>query len=292
MCDPLFVPAITYIQTTFFDRVRSAARANIAKIAAKHALCELDTDGRLPALEYANRAAIVLYAFAQRDRELVRAALVAQRESFQKLDGEMQLRALDRLGDHDYFWSLVDEALAERLQQMLLSLPVPTGPWDDALSPEVAVHLAIVRSDYARARLPQLEARFSTLSLEHRMNVVASAPAPYFVAAVLGFISEAGGWRIGEQAGQLLVQHAPFLTVDTLQTALTDWADNSQCREAFQMPELAVGLFRSTAHLGLGQAAAFVTFLGQVQALAKKGDSYYRYPALEAALRAAGCPVP
>ena len=53
------------------------------------------------------------------------------------------------------------------------------------------------------------------------------------------------------------------------------------------MPDLAVTLFRSTAHLGANQAEAFVGFLGEVQALAKD-DSYYRYPALEAALRAAG----
>lgn len=58
-----------------------------------------------------------------------------------------------RLGDHDYFWDLVDDALAERLQQMLLSLPVPTAPWE-ALPLYVASRLAIVRSDYARTRLP------------------------------------------------------------------------------------------------------------------------------------------
>jgi hypothetical protein len=97
------------------------------------------------------------------------------------------------------------------------------------------------------------------------MNVVATAPPPYFVPAVLGFISEAVSFRVGEQAGQLLVQHAPFLTVDNLQTALAACADNSQGREAAQMPDLAVASFRSTAHLGAGQAAAFVTFLDQVQ---------------------------
>lgn len=286
-CDPSFVPAITHIQITFYDRVRSAARTNIAKIAAKHALRELDPDGRLPAAEYANRAAIVLYAFAQRDRELVRAALAAQREPFQGLDGEVQLRAMARLGDQDYFWSLVDEPLAERLQQMLLGLPIPAASWD-ALPLHVAAYLAIVRSGYARTRLPQLEQRFTTLTLLHRMNVAASSPAPYFVPAVVGFIDEANSWRIGEQAGQLLLQHAPFLTVETLQDALTAWAGNSQCREASQMPELAVSLFRSTSHLGTGQAAAFTTFLAEVQAQANQGDSYYRYPALEAALRATG----
>jgi hypothetical protein len=286
-CDPSFVPAIAHIQATFFDRVRAAARTNIAKIAAKHALRELDPDGRLPAAEYANRAAVVLYAFALRDRELVRSAIAAQREPFQKLDGEIQLRAMARLGDHDYFWDLVDDALAGRLQQLLLSLPVPAESWEP-LPLEMAAPLSIVRSDYARVRLPLLEQRFTTLTLPQRMSVVASVPAPYFVPTVLRFISEAGGWRIGEQAGQLLVQHGPFLTVETLKVALTAWADNSQCREAAQMPDLAVALFRSTTHLGIEQGKAFANFLGEVQAQAKKGDSYYRYPALEAALYTAG----
>jgi hypothetical protein len=54
------------------------------------------------------------------------------------------------------------------------------------------------------------------------------------------------------------------------------------------MPDLTVTLFRSTAFRGADQVAAFVTFLGEVQALARSGDGYYRYPALEAALTAAG----
>lgn len=286
-CDPSFVPAIEHLQTTFYDRVRSAARTNIAKVAAKHALRELDPDGRQPPIEYANRAAVVLYAFAQRDRDLVRKALAGQQEALQQLGGEKLLRAMARLGDQDYFWSLVDEALAERLQQMLLKLPIPPQQWD-ALPLEVAVPLAIVRSDDARTRLPLLEQRFEELTSLHRMNIVATQPAPYFVPAVLGFLSEAWSFRVGEQAGQLLVQHAPFLTIDALQKALTAWADNGQCRTAMQMPDLAVALFRSTTYLGTDQATAFVTFLDKVQALTDDDDSYYRYPALESTLHAAG----
>jgi hypothetical protein len=120
------------------------------------------------------------------------------------------------------------------------------------------------------------------------MNVVSIQLAPYFVPAVVGFLSGAWNFRVGEQAGQLLVQHAPFLTVDAVRAALTAWADNSQCREAQQMPDLALALFRGTAHLGAAQPTVFVDFLGKVQSLASEGDSYYRYPALEGTLRAAG----
>lgn len=120
------------------------------------------------------------------------------------------------------------------------------------------------------------------------MDVVATRPHPYFVPTVLKFIEEAGSWRTGEQAGQFLVLHGPFLNSADLQSALAAWADNDQCRTAIQMPELAVALFRYTAHLGPAQATAFVNFLTKVQSLADESDSYYRYPALEGVLRAAG----
>lgn len=55
-----------------------------------------------------------------------------------------------------------------------------------------------------------------------------------------------------------------------------------------QMPDLAVALFRATAHLGHAQLKMFVDFFEKVQSLAQEGDSYYRYLALEESLRAAG----
>ncbi|SMC72117.1 hypothetical protein [Lentzea albidocapillata] len=285
-CDPSFVPAVSHIQANFYDRVRATARTNIVKLAAKHALRELDTGGRLPNIEYANRSALVLYAFAQRDRELVRSAVAGQRIHFQTLEGEVQLRALVRLGDQDFFWDLVDRPLCERLEG-LLTRTLGAESWEP-LRADIAASLATVTSSYTRARIPALEQRFATLSELHRMNVVATRPHPYFVPVVLKFLAEAGSWRTGEQAGQLLVQHSFFLRIEDLQTALTAWANNYECRTAAQMPDLAVALFRNTASLGAEQPAAFVSFLARVQSLAEVGDSYYRYPSLEAALRAEG----
>ncbi|MER5432887.1 hypothetical protein [Streptomyces sp. NPDC002588] len=285
-CDPSFVPVVSHIQTNFFDRVRKAARSNIAKLAAKHALRELDPNKRLAAIEYADRSALVLLAFAQRDRELVRSAVAGQRESFQTLDGETQLRALVRLCDQDFFWEMVDEPLRERLQG-LLTRNITAAVWEP-LRADIAASLAVVSSSYARERIPALEQHFADLPELHRMNVVATRPHPYFVPAVLQFIEEAGSWRTGEQAGQLLVQHGAFLSIKDLGAALTTWADNHECRTAAQMPDLAVALFRNTAHLGLAQPAEFVSFLSRVQSMAEERDSFYRYPALEAVLRAGG----
>lgn len=287
ICDPNFVPTLPHIQATFFDRVRSAARDNIVKFAAKHALLELPPAPDVPAAEHADRMAIALSAFAQRDRELVRSAVAEQGERFQALEGHTQLRALARLGEQDYFWSIVNDSLALRLQD-LLNRPATVAD-TDPLPGFAAASLAMVRSRYVRDRLPALEARFGALPELHKVGVVAAArPDPYFVPIVLQFIKNAGSFRMGEQAGQLLVQHAPFLTIDDLQSVLSDWCNNTQCRQAGMMPGLAVHLFHGTAHLGPDRGGPFADFLNAVRALEEAGG-YYTYVALESAARAAGC---
>ncbi|MFI9552727.1 hypothetical protein [Nonomuraea endophytica] len=285
ICDPFFVPSHPHMQATFFDRVRTATRKTIVTFAAKHALLELDPEGRLPVAEHSDRMALALIAFAQRDRELVRTAVFGQSERFQVLEGASQLRALVRLGDQDFFWSMVDQALAARLQEMVVKLPT-TAEWEP-LPPVTAAALAMVRSQYARERLPGLEARLAELSWTHRLGVATVHPDPYFVPTVVQFIDEAGSWRSGEQAGRMLVQHASFLTLQTLREALNGWWENPECRTAAEMPNLAVLLFHGTSHLGPQRASAFIEFLTNIRALEAEG-SYYSYPLLEEALSRAG----
>ncbi|GAA5091171.1 hypothetical protein [Nocardia iowensis] len=280
--DPSFVPTVPYIQATFFDRVRSATKQTIVNLAAKHAVLEIDTPGQLSAADYADRMAVALDAFAQRDRESVRAAVAKQKERFRTLDGATQLRTLGRLGDHDYFWSSVDRALATRLLGLL---DAPSSVAEGQAFPrDLAAGLAVVRSRDAREGLPGLEQRFEDLPWIDRMAVVIAArPDPYFLPSVLEFIKEAWSFRTGEQAGRLLIKHAPFLTVDILATALENWCTNVQCRRASEMPEIAVRLLQHTAHLGQSRAKPFAEFLSGVQEMEEEGD-YYSYPALEAAL--------
>jgi hypothetical protein len=89
----------TTFRAAYFDRVRAATRRNITSIAAKHALLELDPDGRLDAPLYADRSAIVLSAFALRDRGLVRDAVVGLRDRFRHSSPDRQRPALG-LVDH------------------------------------------------------------------------------------------------------------------------------------------------------------------------------------------------
>jgi hypothetical protein len=119
------------------------------------------------------------------------------------------------------------------------------------------------------------------------LSVTAARPDPHFVPAVIQLVQEAPSWRSGEKVGRLLVQYAPFLTVDTLRAALDAWCDNDQCRRAADMTNLAVAPFHGTAHLGTARSEVFATFLTNVQALEGE-DDYYSYPALKEALATAG----
>lgn len=285
ICDPLFTPSRPHIQATFHDRVREATRKTIIRVAAKSAMLELDPDGRMPAAEHADRMAIALQAFAERARDMVRDAVGEARERLQMLDGATQLRVLVRMADHDYFWASVDQPLVDRFQN-LLSVPITVGQ-RDSLSPDVASSLALVGSPLATARLPILAARFDELPERHQKTVIAARPSKFFVPSVIGFLQTAGSWSAGGQAGRLLVQHASFLLVETLQDALTAWHDNGECRLASDMPALAVQLFHATAHLGSARGSVFTDFV--VKCKASEGDNgFYSYPALQTALQTAG----
>ncbi|WP_280388086.1 hypothetical protein [Nocardia wallacei] len=286
VCDPYFVASTPHIQAAFYDRVRAAARTNLVKFAAKHALLELDPAGRMSAIDHADRMAVALDAFAQRDRELVRAVMSKFTDRFQTLDGATQLRALIRLGAHDYFWDVLDQPLVTRLENMIYAR-IPDSEWDQ-LPGDVAAAMALARSPFVRQQLPELEVRLSALQPMHRMSVLTSAdPDPYFVSAVLQSLRDAWSYRAAEQVGRLLVQYARFLNNGELRAALSAWSGNAQCRQAIDMLGLAVQLFHGTGQLGDSRGALFREFLEAVRA-EEDETSYYTYADLEQGLQAAG----
>ncbi|MEU8156108.1 hypothetical protein AB0B94_20835 [Micromonospora sp. NPDC048986] len=286
ICDSSFSPTPAHLQAAFFDRVRSAAQRRIIQLAAKSALLELDPGGLLPAIEHADRMAVALEAFAARNRALVREAVTGQRDKFRTIDGPAQTRALIRFADEDYFWDLVDEGLANRLQDLVVQVPVSTPGQLTAV--QAITTLALVRSPLVRERLPKLEAHFLAHSWWDQMTVAGAHPDRYFAELIPGYLTQAGAWRVGEQVGQLLVKHARFLTLDILSAALTAWVENYQCRTANLMETIAVDLWNQTAHLGPARTEAFQNFL--TRAREHEGDTaapgYYTYRALELALTA------
>lgn len=293
-CDPGFVAdAVSHIQATFYDRVREAARRNIAKLAAKHALLELPAGSVLPTV-YADRSAAVLVAFAQRDRLMVRDAVASQAENFNQLGADAQLRGLARLADQDYFWDIIDDPLAERLSKHLQDMALPGTP-ESQSSAEVIAALATVSIDRARAQMPVLEQIFESLRYMSslRMRIVELRIGQYFVPAMLEILETVGTWRDAEAAGRLLVRFAlgNWLSLEDLTAALEKWAQNVNCRTAAEMPTTAVLLYAATSSLGAARNDIFHRFLIDVRRQAEEnGDSdRYGYPELGQQLAKSGC---
>lgn len=277
-CSPAFVPSIAHIQTTYLDRVRPATRRNLAAVAAKHALLEIDPDGRMDPENYADRSAIVLKAFAVRERDLVRDELSLLRDRFRQAGPESQRRALGRLGDQDVFWDMTDSSLVDHLNNLVGQRITVTV--FEPLPSRIATAISLVAIESVRSRLPELEPQFNRLSPHQKASVIEARSAPYFVPSIVKLLSLHISYRFGEVAGQLLVEHAPFLTMQDLSLALDAWAGNDQCWRAGLMPEAAVNLLVATRHLGDDRADVFRGFLNNVLGQNDPQDDYYNYPAL------------
>lgn len=281
-CATSFAATAAHIQSTFYDRVRSATRRNITNIAAKHALLELDPDGRLERIRYADRSAEVLCALALRDGDLVRREVVGLRERFRTVGSNVQRRALARLGDQDFLWDMLDGPLIEHLNALIGESP--GSPEHEQLNEATASALALVAVDSVRLQLPALEEQLTQLPPIHLASVIAARADPFFVPYIVNLLKRAMNWRFGEQVGRLLIAHAPMLTSDQLAEALRNWAHNVDCRSASEMPAAAVEVLHRTAHLGPQRFDLFRSFLDDVRLYSAGQDAYYTYPALEEAL--------
>ncbi|GAA1264161.1 hypothetical protein Psi02_76280 [Planotetraspora silvatica] len=283
VAEPLFSARPTHLLATFFNRVRPAARRRIVDLAAKHALAELPGPAEIAPPILANRMAVCLGAFANGDRAMVAAALTKSLDRLRRAEGQVQLRAVARLAELDAFWDLVDSPLAIRVEELAAGLVPPS--FYDALEPEGAEALSVVRSAQARALLPSLESTVAALWVSNRAQVMARHIAPYFLDWVPGLLQEAAGWRQAEEFTRTaVIPYGPLLTVEVLETLLSAWSSNAQCRTAGGMLMLSVELFRATAHLHASDHAVWAQFLQEVRSLEPE-PSFYRYTELEAELR-------
>jgi hypothetical protein len=225
----------------------------------------------------------VLCALALRDRDLVRREIVGLRERFRTVGSNVQRRALARLGDQDFFWDMLDDALIEHLNALVGESP--SSPEHEQLNEATASALALVAVDSVRLDLPALEEQLPQLPPIQLASVIAARPDPFFVPYIVNLLERAMNWRFGEQVGRLLVAHAPMLTSDQLAEALRKWAHNVDCRSASEMPAAAVEVLHRTAHLGPQRFDLFRSFLDDVRLYSTGQDDYYTYPALKERFR-------
>lgn len=279
--DPSFVSAPAHIQAAFYDRVKTAARKSIVAVAAKHALLETSVppDVTVDAEEIADRMAIALAAFADRDRVLVRQTMANVSTKFHFCGGGTQLRAITRLGQWDFFWDMVDPALNARLTELVNDLETYEGQ----LLPDSLAVLALVGQTTARQNLPALETRYRNATMGEQIWIASQHPDPYFVPVALRLLESTASWRRSEMVGQLLVQHSQYLTLDDLQDALSKWVANDECRRASGMRQIAVELLHTTAHLGTARVQLFEDFIAAARAV-EEADSVFRYVELSTAI--------
>lgn len=287
-CDPQFVKSSAHIQSTFFDRVRLTTRQQIVRFAARFAITEDDPGGRLPATLFADRMAVALAAFAERDRTLVVDAVKHNAARLHPLDTAVLWRCMTRLGEHDYFWNVVDDPLRDRLAQLVESWAGPTAPY--ALDAEIIAGVAVVRHQLARAAIPQLETNFQALTWNNRLKVVAGAPHAYFLPAIAELLGGSISWNQSEHVAAALLAHADFLTVETLEKVLNEWQNNDECVFAGAMPDFAAVLYQVTDFLGVSRIPTFVQFQQAVVANAQSKTVVERhyYRLLEGSLISAG----
>lgn len=287
-CAASFSPTPAHVQRVYYERVRVNTRRSIAELAAKHAVLELDPQGRMSSDLYADRSADILVALAERDLGLVRDAVTKLRERYRQAPSPVQRSVLGRLGDKHYFWDMLDDSLVDHLNQLVAEPPSQGSP-SVPLTPTAAAVTSLVSYAPARQRLSNLEPTFGGLSLYQKLASISTRPSSYFVPHIITLLQEAPSWEAGTRIADLLQPHARYFTLEQLAQALLACSNNNQTWAAKLMPDAIAELFRSTSHLGPSRVADFREFLVHVQSQQpglEAGD-YYSYPELDAALKAA-----
>jgi hypothetical protein len=276
--DPSFTESPGYLIHAFFNSVRSATRRQIVALAVKHAMLELSVPEAIDAMTLAKRMAICVEIFAERDREMLRDLIRNNVERLRGESGGVQIRTLGRLGGIDVFWESVDEPTRSRFEDLVRDMPLPgQGKFDE----NYATVLSLVAVDEIRSRIPTLQDRFTQLAVEDQADVIARRPSRYFASFVPKLLEKASSYQsamfITEQA---VIPCGRFLTMEQLNEALTHWANNTQCWYARKMPELAVKLHVSTAHLRPRDKQIWQQFIEAVRRH-EEADGWYHYTELE-----------
>ncbi|MGW4874889.1 hypothetical protein [Streptomyces chartreusis] len=138
-----------------------------------------------------------------------------------------------------------------------------------------------------RKKLPGFAAAFTRLDPGQRAQVISDRPGPYFtrfLAELLGPES-AYSYRMAESLTRFAVLPcAPYLGLPELGPLLQAWTDNGQSLMASEMPQNAVVLYQSTAHLRPLDAPLWRNFVERVRNVVPVDEPYYRYTQLAAAL--------
>ncbi|AKJ10102.1 hypothetical protein ABB07_08720 [Streptomyces incarnatus] len=264
VADPAFTFDAQYLGYAFFDRVRPSARAKVVQFAAKFALLQIDDPHvTIPPGMLADRMALCLRHFAERDAALATDCVARHADRLLKADPAVQLAALARLGDLPAFWACLPEALIAQFNARVegIGKAERTG----ALPAQEAKVFALVANAEVRTTLPALEGAFTALHVSDRCRVIGQRPNAYFAAHLPGVLEEVGSFDHGQFVARTAVLPcAGVLTLDDLRAVLRAWWDNDQCWGR-AMPGYLVELYAATAHLGAQRDAVWREYLEELR---------------------------
>jgi hypothetical protein len=281
--DQSFTGSSEYLTNVFFENVKPAIRRQIVDLSVKHAVLELDAPDPPGAVMVANRMATCVQIFAARDRDLVKDSMKKAANRLREANGDIQLRAVARLGDLEVFWASLDEATCSQLDNLIANIPVPASlTWPDQHDENTAAVLSLVSVSEIRSRIPALKVKFELLSAHDRATVIARRPSEYFASFVPGLLRDASSFRGAEYiTSSAVIPCGPYLTLEQLKEALHNWAENDQCRQAAGMVQRSLEFYGSTAHLRPSDEAEWRGFIAEVRSKEQAG-SFYSYDGLEA----------
>ncbi|WP_055535425.1 hypothetical protein [Streptomyces graminilatus] len=264
VADPAFTFDASYLGYAFFDRIRPSARAKVVEFAAKFALLQID-DPNVPVqpAALADRMALCLRHFAERDAALATQSLARHSDRLVEADPTVQLAALGRLGTLPSFWAALPEPLKTLFNTRIDG--IGKAERSGSLPQDEARVLALVANAEVRASLPALETAFAALHVSDRCRVIGARPDPYFVAHLPGVLEEVGGFDHGQFVARTAVLPCTsLLTLDSLRAVLRAWWDNNQCWGR-AMPGYLVDLYEATAHLGEQRDVVWREFLEELR---------------------------
>ncbi|MGW2137643.1 hypothetical protein ACWCW2_16740 [Streptomyces sp. NPDC001773] len=280
--DPSFVGHADYLVQMFAQRVKSSAWKQILGIAAKHAMLELEVPEGIgiTASVAADRHALCLIAFAQHDRDAVREAVTKAMSTFNGLPIQKQLKTIRRLGAFDVFMEALDETVCQQIGTYVERRPALVTSPSGAVTVDSLLTMAGV--DAVRDRIPALGSKFAELTLGQQAGVIERQPSAYFTDLLAPILASAGGWRTAERLTTMtVIPCARLIRPEQLDSILTAWAENPQCREASGMTDLAVTFWTQATHLQ--SHPAWMAFVKRVRELSPDSQ-WYQYEELAAVI--------
>ncbi|WP_406101039.1 hypothetical protein [Streptomyces canus] len=279
--DPGFVGDPNHIASTFFRRVRPAARRRVVDFAARHAMLEPPlADANIDAAALADRMATCLKIFATEDRILVGEIVGKFTDRLAEAAVPVQSRTLARLGDLDAFWSGIDDSLSSQLDTIVRTIGLRHANLDywqpPQMEPTEAQVLSLVALDEVRITLPSLQSAFAALDWMRRATVIEKRPNAYFANFLAGVLVTVGTFDSGAYAARAAVLPcAPYLTLENLREILSAWEANNQCWGRYML-DYAAQFYFATAHLGEARNQVWRDFLNQLASHTEGGVVDYQ----------------